>query len=143
MSFDAENLIIWDEFNAAREQLGASFARILQYFKEDGVKSLEAIEQAMHERNSAGLIAPAHTLKGESLQFGAETLSQLAEKIEMASRHFVEIRATPDELVPDVVKLRPVLEETLNQLEAATNPLVDRASAFGEKKVANQKFGRI
>lgn len=143
MSFNAQNLIDWEEFNAAREQLGANFARILQYFKEDGIKSLEAVERAMHERNSAGVISPAHTLKGESLQFGAEKLSNLAEKIEMAGRHFVETRSTPEELVPDVVRLRPLLEQTLDQLEEATNPLVERPSGFGEKKSANQQFGRL
>lgn len=140
---DAKQLIDWEEFNAAREQLGANFARILQYFKEDGVSSLEAVERAMRERDSAALVRPAHTLKGESLQFGAETQSGLAEKIEMAARHFVETRATPEELVPDVVKLRAVFDATLEQLEAATNPLVERGAGFGEKKVANQTFGRL
>lgn len=142
VSFESDELVDWPEFEAAREQLGAAFARILRYFQEDGVKSVEAIEMAMRERNSAALVVPAHTLKGEALQFGAGPLSDLAEKIEMSARHFVEIQVTPEELVPDAARLRPMFNATMELLEKAINPLVERRSAFGQK-AANQSFGRF
>ncbi len=138
-----DELIDWAAFEAARSELGAHFARILRYFEEDGAKSVDAIERAMQERNSVALVVPAHTLKGESLQFGAQPLSELAEKIELAARRFIEIQQSPEELIPDAAKLRPMFKETIGMLEKAINPLVERRSGFGQHAAANQKFGRI
>lgn len=143
VSFEKMNLVDWTEFDAVREELGANFARILRYFSEDGVKSVEAIERAMRERVSAALVVPAHTLKTEALQFGAHPLSEIAEKIEMTARHLVEIQQTPEELVPDAAQLRPIFDATMASLEEATNPLVQRRPDTDEPAVANQKFGRL
>lgn len=143
VSFQDQELVDWTEFDTVREQLGANFARILRYFSEDGIKSVETIEQAMRDKISVALIVPAHTLKGESLQFGARPLSELAEKIEMTARHLVEIQQTPEELVPEAARLRPMFEATMASLEKATNPLVQRRGAAAEPEVANQKFGRL
>lgn len=137
-----DDLVDWPVFEAQRAQLGAHFARILSYFQEDGVKSVDAIEQAMHSRDSAALVRPAHTLKGEAAQFGATQLSELAEKIELTARHFVEAQITPEEIVPDAAKLRPLFDQTLELLIRETNPLVTRQS-FGQKSASNQSFGRI
>ena len=63
-----------ETLQAIRSELGAHFTRILSYFAEDGVKSIEAIEEAVRNRDAVALVRPAHTLKGESLQFGAEEL---------------------------------------------------------------------
>ncbi len=136
-------IIDWDAFSAARAELGADFIRILGYFREDGVKSVAAIEAAMREKSSVALIIPSHTLKGEARQFGADSVATLAELIEDVARQCVEWRQTPEELLPEVVKLRPLFEETLAAFEAETNPLVERRG-FGRKPlVANQGFGRI
>ena len=144
MSFQDKELVDWAEFDSVREELGANFARILRYFSEDGIKSVEAIEQAIREKSSVALIVPAHTLKGEALQFGARPLSMIAEKIEMTARHLVEIQQTPEELVPDAAELRPVFNATMESLEKATNPLVQRRSAFAEdRSSSNQTFGRL
>jgi HPt (histidine-containing phosphotransfer) domain-containing protein len=99
----------------------------------------------LHHTSGAdvALIVPAHTLKGDASQFGAEALADLAEHIESFARQCVEKRQTPEELLPQVVKLRPLFEETLTAFEAETNPLVER-SGFGKKPVVtNQNFGRI
>ncbi len=143
MSFQDVELVDWAEFDSVREELGSNFARILRYFSEDGVKSVEAIEKAIREKMTAALIVPAHTLKGESLQFGAVRLSMIAEKIEMTARHLVEIQQTPEELVPEAAELRPAFKETMESLEKATNPLVQRRNGFAEREAANQKFGRL
>ena len=37
----------------------------------------------MREQNTTGLVIPAHTLKGESRQLGAEPLADIAELIEI------------------------------------------------------------
>ncbi len=83
-------LVNWTSFSQARAELGANFVRILGYFREDGVKSVDQIEAAMRGHNSAALVIPAHTLKGEARQFGADPLGDLAEEIEVIARACVE-----------------------------------------------------
>lgn len=140
------DIIDWVHFEKARGELGPGIIRILSYFREDGTKSVTAIEQAMREQNTIALVIPAHTIKGEARQFGAEPLARKAELIEATARHCIETRRFPDELVPDVVELRRLFDQTIAKLDEATNPLKSRAGAapggFG-RKVANQGFGRI
>ena len=141
---DDADLVDWVYFERSRNELGPGFIRILGYYREDGAKSVAAIEQAMHEKNTIALVIPAHTLKGESRQFGAEPLAAVAEKIEDLARSCIETHRFPDELVPDVVELRKMFNRTVELFDQATNPLMQRAqpSGFG-RKAANQEFGRI
>lgn len=141
MSFEGSTLVDWPAYAQARSMLGAGFVRILGYFREDGVKSVAAIEAAMRARNATGLVIPAHTLKGEARQFGAEPLAALAEAIEMTARDCVESQDTPEEALEDVVRLRPLFEQTLALLEREANPLVERRPAgFGRRPATG--FGR-
>src|SRR3546814_10515810 len=91
-----EILVDWDEFRATRTQLGAAFVRILGYFREDGTKSVAAIDEAMRARDARGLVMPAHTLKSEARPFGGDKLGALSEDIEMFARPCVEIQTSPD-----------------------------------------------
>jgi histidine phosphotransfer protein HptB len=139
-----DNLINWESFAETRSLLGPQLVRILGYFREDGMKSVAAIEEAMRLGNSAALVIPAHTLKGESYQFGAEKLGELAEEIEVAARHFVEIQQSPEELLSFVVQLRPVFEATLNALEQEFSPLVDRRATISARNMNSvAQFGRL
>jgi HPt (histidine-containing phosphotransfer) domain-containing protein len=141
---EARNVIDWVHFEKSRTELGPGFIRILSYFKEDGVKSIAQIEQAMHEQNTAALVIPAHTLKGESRQLGAEPLAKIAELIESTARFCIETHRFPDELVPEVVELRKLFNETIELFDKATNPLVSRSGQGGfGRKASNQGFGRI
>ena len=146
MTDDARNIVDWAHFEKIRSELGPGFIRILTYFKEDGVKSIAQIEQAMRDENTTGLVLPAHTLKGESRQLGAEPVAVMAELIETTARFCIESHRFPDELVPEVVELRRLFNETVEQFEKATNPLMTRArtgtGAFG-RKASDQGFGRI
>jgi HPt (histidine-containing phosphotransfer) domain-containing protein len=144
LSEGAPDIVDWAHFERSRAELGPGFIRILTYFREDGTKSVSQIEQAMHEGNATALVIPAHTLKGEARQFGAEPLAALAELIESTARICIETHRFPDELVKDVVELRRLFEQTVEQFEKATNPLVKRApqGAFG-RKASNQDFGRL
>ena len=126
MTNDPDGLIDWNAFAETRNLLGAGFVLILGYFLEDGTKSVAAIEEAMRLKDSAKLVMPAHTLKGDAWQFGANRLALLAEEIEVAARHYVEIQIDPSELVEKVVHLRPTFEATVSALEAETSPLVER-----------------
>ncbi|WP_332811685.1 Hpt domain-containing protein [Sphingomonas sp.] len=136
-------MVDWTVFSRARAELGPGFVRILGYFREDGEKSVAKIEEAMQRRDTTGLVIPAHTLKSEARQFGAEPLGQLAEEIEFAARRAIEQRTFPDELIPAVARLRPLYRETLELFDRESNPLVERRPAFGKAGVSNQNFGRI
>jgi HPt (histidine-containing phosphotransfer) domain-containing protein len=140
----AQDIVDWVNFEKGRAELGPGFIRILSYFKEDGVKSIGQIEQAMRDENTVALVMPSHTLKGEARQLGAEPLAKVAELIETTARFCIESRRFPDELVPEVVQLRTLFDQTVELFEKATNPLMQRAPATGfGRKVSNQGFGRI
>ena len=145
---DGPELVDWVYFEKSRAELGPGFIRILGYYREDGAKSVAQIEAAMREQNTVALVIPAHTLKGESRQFGANQLADLAETIENVARTCIETHRFPDELVPEVVALRQMFNQTVEMFDAAVNPLLTRAApaahggGFG-RKVGNQSFGRI
>jgi HPt (histidine-containing phosphotransfer) domain-containing protein len=141
---EARDIIDWGYFEKSRTELGPGFIRILTYFKEDGTKSIAQIEQAMRDENAAALVLPAHTLKGESRQLGAEPMAKIAELIETTARICVETHRFPDELIPQVVELRRLFNATVELFDKATNPLMTRAGPGGfGRKVTNQGFGRI
>ncbi|MEH3047125.1 Hpt domain-containing protein [Sphingomonas adhaesiva] len=134
MSFEGGILVDRNALARARSELGTGFVRILGYFREDGTKSVVAIEEAMRKDNAAALVIPAHTLKGEARQFGANPLAALAEKIEDHARTCVEHHDSPQDAIEDVVALRPLFLQTLAVLERDANPLaVRRPGGFGRK----------
>jgi len=137
----SDDLINWKVYAEAHGALGEHFVRLLGYFREDGMKSVAALEQAMLEKDSTKLIIPAHTLKGEACQFGADRLALVAEEIEVAARHYVEIHQDPEDLLEHVSKLRPLFEQSLSALEAESSPLMQRSvgpagmrGAFGSRQ---------
>ena len=146
VSDEQPDILDWANFEKSRAELGPGFIRILGYFREDGAKSIAQIEQAMHDENTAGLVIPAHTIKGESRQLGAEPMARIAELIESTARLCVETHRFPDELVPKVVELRRLFDATVALFDQETNPLMTRGPAgptgFG-RKINNQSFGRI
>ena len=135
-------LVDWAEFARMRAELGGDFVRILGYFREDGEKAVSRIEEAMHRRDAAALIIPAHTMKTEARQFGAAPLGELAEEIEYAARRGVESRLFPDDILPEVARLRPLYDATMTLFERETNPLVARRSS-ADRSASNQEFGRL
>ncbi len=145
MSDELPDTVEWTHFEKSRTELGPGFIRILSYFREDGAKSIAQIEEAMREENTTALVMPAHTLKGESRQLGAEPLAKVAELIESTARFCVETHRFPSELVPEVVELRRLFDETVELFDKATNPLMTRSAASGGfgRKANNQPFGRI
>ena len=142
---ERDDIVDWVYFEKSRAELGPGFIRILGYFREDGAKSVALVETAMRDQNTVGLVIPAHTLKGEARQFGADPLADCAELIEQTARFSIETHSFPDELIADVVKLRKLWSETIALFDKATNPLLTRAPAVGAfgRKTANQGFGRI
>jgi HPt (histidine-containing phosphotransfer) domain-containing protein len=138
------DIIDWGHFEKSRAELGPGFIKILSYFREDGARAIDQIEQAMRDENAAALVLPSHTIKGESRQLGAEPLAKVAELIEATARLCVETHRFPDELVPEVVEMRRLFARTVEAFDRATNPLMTRAAPTGfGRKVNNQDFGRI
>ena len=143
LSDEQPEIVDWALFEKNRAELGPGFIRIINYFREDGAKSVAQIEQAMRDQNTTGLVLPAHTIKGEARQLGAEPLAKIAELIESTARLCMETHRFPDELVPQVVDMRKLFNETVDLFDKATNPLVSREPGGFGRKANNQGFGRI
>jgi HPt (histidine-containing phosphotransfer) domain-containing protein len=144
VSYHDADMVDWNDYARTRTELGAAFLRILGYFREDGDKAVSAIEAAIRALDPVALVTPAHTLKGESAQFGAHRLSQMAEEIEMAARRCVEYRESPEELIQTIVALRPCFTETMALLDRDANPLAARRTGSFGRRVdpAPAAFGR-
>jgi HPt (histidine-containing phosphotransfer) domain-containing protein len=146
LSDEQPEIVDWALFEKNRAELGPGFIRIISYFREDGAKSVAQIEQAMRDQNTTALVLPAHTIKGEARQLGAEPLAVIAELVETTARLCIETHRFPDELVPQVVDMRRLFNQTIELFDKETNPLVSRGTGpggFGRKAAGNQSFGRI
>ena len=128
-------LIDHAKLEALRLELGGNFTRVLAYFQEDGARSIAAIEDAARVRSAVALVRPAHTLKGDALQFGAIGLAALAEQVEVAARRAVEDHDYPIDIVAEVVRLRPLFRAVAAALtrEASAASSLRRAVGFGRK----------
>ena len=133
MTSGTEDIVDWSAFARARTQLDSDFVRIVGYFREDGEKAIGAIEDAMRRSNAAALVLPAHTLKGDAAQFGAIPLATLAEHVEVVARRCVETHDAPDELITEIVRLRPLFRQTMALFDGAVSPVVARRGGFGRK----------
>ena len=143
MSFEQAKILDEAALNVSRSDLGGNFAKFLRYFEEDGVKSVAAIEAAVRGGNSAGIVEPANVLSDEADQLGARRLSYAAGEIEDAARHLVEIRQTPEQLVPVIVQLREIFDLTMEKLKAETNPLVERSPLVQKKRRVNSPLSPL
>jgi len=140
---NANDIVVnWTTFGQTRTVIGPDFARILGFYREDAAKSVVAVEQAFRARDAVAIVRPAHTLKGDSLQFGGEALGKLAEHIEHVARQCVEDHRAPDELAADIPRLRPMLIETLGLFERELNAVAVMpmrrpvaAGGFGRKRI--------
>jgi HPt (histidine-containing phosphotransfer) domain-containing protein len=143
MPYDHIALINEADLAVVQREIGPALPRIFGYYRQDGVTSITAIEDAMAERNATAMILPAHSLKGESRQFGAERMAEIAEHLETTARQCVEDRtALPDALAVDVGMMRACFHETVTQLEskimgAAPPPRAAPARPVFGRRVAN------
>lgn len=103
-----------------RGDTGSSFTRILAYFREDGGSAIARMEEAVGGGHAAALILPAHTLTGESLQFGANRLALAAEHIGILALQFVDRGCDPGLLAAEVGALRPLFDASLAAIELAS-----------------------
>lgn len=117
MAHSGMRVVNWTTFGETRDLIGSDFPRILGYYREDAAKYVVAVEQAYRIRDAVAMVRPAHTLKGDSLQFGGEALGALAERIEHSARNSVEMQAPPEKLDEEILRLRPLLIETLAHFE--------------------------
>jgi len=135
----SNGVVNWTTFGQTRELIGPDFATILGYYRDDAAKCVVAVEQAYKLRDAVSMVRPAHTLKGDSLQFGGEALGRLAEHIEHSARRCVEQHSAPDSLDMEILKLRPLLIETLSQFE---RELKSSAAVAIRRPAAAAGFGR-
>jgi histidine phosphotransfer protein HptB len=128
MSQSVPAIIDWERFAQTRSHLGGRFVRVLGYFREDGAKSLTAIEDAIRTRDAVAIIGPADLLKNDALQIGALSVAELAEDIEFSARDCVEWHEAPDALLEQVLQLRGYFSDTVAQLDSETTPLLMKRS---------------
>lgn len=134
MSFEPSILLDRAVLARMRAERGATFVRLLGYFREDGIKAMTALEEAVRAGDAPAMVVPAHTLKGNARYFGAEPLASLAEQLEGYARGCIERRERPDEAISDVVALRDLFRATLSAVERESNPLAPRRHAgFGRR----------
>ena len=97
----------------------------------------------MHRRDAAALVLPAHTMKAEARQFGAEPLGDAGRGDrgcrpprgrDAASFPTISCRRSPS--------CGRSTAQTIEALEEETNPLAVRRPAFG-RGPSNQEFGRL
>lgn len=120
MSYQHKPLVDEADLAVAMRELGPALPRILGYYRQDGVVSITRIEDAMAKRDAAAMVLPAHTLKGESRQFGAVRLAELALHLETTARDHVERREPlPESLLGAIDSLRPLFHQTLVSLDAS------------------------
>jgi len=66
--------------------MGEEFTDLVQVYLEDTPKNQKTLEQAAARRDTAGLIAPSHSLKSTSANLGALNLAEIAKRIEHGAR---------------------------------------------------------
>lgn len=106
-------LINDSEFAHAQDQLGAAFPMIVDIFAEEAEKSVGMLARAMAALDAAGMIIPAHSIKGEARQFGARLLAELAERIEAGARQCVSQGREPVELDLPVRQIAQTLTQSV------------------------------
>lgn len=90
---------------------------LIEVFEAESSQRLNNMSKAVAENDLATIGIEAHSLKGTSATFGAETLRSTAERIEKAAK--TGDQATVDQFVPNVSsQLESVLKE-LNRFSAA------------------------
>ena len=95
-------------------------------------------------RGSGNVFADLGFHDAEERLLKAKLATKIAELIETTARFCIENGRFPDELVPEVVELKALFNQTVELFEKATNPLLTRAAPTGfGRKVSNQGFGRI
>lgn len=120
----SEKVIIDSEaFAHCKARLGGNFVRVLGYLRDDGLKSLAVVEDAMRMGDAVAMIGPAELIKSDAFDLGAIALAETAEHIEMSARDCVEWRQSPDNLLESVVALRRIFAETITELTQASSPL--------------------
>jgi CheY-like chemotaxis protein len=88
--------------------------RIVEAAREEIPALVEAIDQAMAERDTVSLARAAHTLRGSCRYFGAEELSRVTERLEQSARS--ESLAQAEECVE---ALAAPVERLLSELQNA------------------------
>lgn len=138
MTQSDEMIIDEEAFALCRARLGSNFVRVLGYLRDDGLKSVAVVEEAMRMGDAVAMIGPAETIKTDAFDLGAIALAETAEHIEMSARDCVEWRQAPDNLLESVVALRHIFSKTVTVLTQATSPLSVR-----HPELIRQRVGRF
>ena len=121
---EARDIVDWAHFEKSRTELGPGFIRILSYFKEDGVKSIAQIEQAMHDAEHDRARSPRAHPEGRIAPARRRTACEDrgADRVHCALLRRVP-RRFPDDLVPEVVQLQGLVQRDGRTVRQSDQPL--------------------
>ena len=95
-----KDVVNWTTFGQTRALIGGEFSKILGYYRDDAAENVVAVEQAYKLRDAVSMVRPAHTLKGDSLQFGGEALASWPSSSNIARAAASKSRAPPIRSTP-------------------------------------------
>ena len=101
--------------------MGDEFTDLVRVYLEDTPKAVALLEQAAASGQTAGIIAPSHSLKSTSANLGALRLSDLARRLEHGARS--------GELGGDPAVLVNELKREYQQVAVALNDLIAKVRA--------------
>lgn len=106
--------------SSTRSTLGDTFGIVTGYFIEDADHYLTLIAEAAARNDPAAAIMPAHTLKSSSHPFGLTALSDLARRVEISARSYMQNEDAED--------IAPLIHTMRAQFEAARPYLISLQS---------------
>lgn len=112
-------VIDWERHDRLRAILKSEFPRLRELYCRDALRWIVAIEDAAKARDAGALGRAAHTLQGDSFQFGAAALGRMAEALDQKMRGCSAGRAPPMGVSRAVSRLRPMLANVMQQFERA------------------------
>jgi HPt (histidine-containing phosphotransfer) domain-containing protein len=102
---------------ARRKEVGGSLKRILHKFLARLDDSLEAIAQAVEQKDPEALATHAHRLKGSSAMLGIEGLAALCRTLEQAGREgrLEETAPLVRRMRDEMQSIKPILQGEMEQ----------------------------
>jgi DNA-binding response OmpR family regulator len=98
----------------------AFLQELIGTFLEDAPKLITDMGQAIQENDASALRLAAHTLKSNSADFGAMTLSELSKKLEMMGR---------EETLDGAADLMPQVKEEFDKAESILKDIMKKDSS--------------
>jgi len=125
---DGAPIIDEDGISELREAIGAGFSRLVEVFLEDMPVCLNALDKAIAEHDTEAVIQAAHSVKGMGMNFGANQLVALCNKLDGLARSAAADRAgtLSVALRAEFQRVKAELQQEIQTCEATPPPIEKR-----------------